>query len=155
MLSFHYVIKMIKRKEEIRNWNPTVSVRFNLQLHPAKRTKKKDYGTDSWKGRRMTRTRTALLGRADTSRVEPEVATVARTPALRHGTRTTQPVHRPSPRLSLTRTNTRGSRHPARICCSKRVICRGRNPGAGTPTPARLPRPPRANRRLIPPQVEV
>lgn len=38
---------MIKRKEEIRNWNPTVSVRFNLQLHPAKRTKKKDYGTDS------------------------------------------------------------------------------------------------------------
>lgn len=103
----------------------------------------------------MTRTRTVLVGRADTSRVEPEVAMVAHTPVVRHGTRTIQPVHRPSPRLSLTRTSTRGSRHPVRICCLKRVICRGRNPGPETRTPARLPRPPRANRRLIPPQVEV
>lgn len=126
-----------------------------LQLHPAKRTKRTDYGMDSWRGRRTRRTRTALLGRADTSRVEAEAAMVARTPVARHGTRTIRAVHRPSPRLSSTRTSTRGSRHPVRTCCSKRVICRGRNLGPGTRTPAPRPRQPRANRRLIPLQVEV
>lgn len=144
-----------KREKEKRKRNyldPMNHIlRFNFQLHPAKRTKKRDCETVTRRDRKMTRT--VGSDRAGTSRLEPEVATVERTRVPRLDT--IRPARRPNPRLSSTRMSTRGSRHRGRICCSKRVICRRRSRGLGTRTPARHPRPPRANRRRIPPQVEV
>lgn len=128
------------------------SIRLCLQLHPARRTKKKDCETGSRRARKMTRACTVTVGmdRVVTSLAEAETVMPRHDP-----TRTSRPVHRPSQRSSSTKTSTRGSLLLARICCSRRAICRRRNPGLVTQTPALRRRPPRANPRLIPPQVEV
>ena len=79
---------------------------------------------------------------------------VTRAAAL--GLEETIPLNHPHSRRSfLMRKNILGSRHLDRMSFSKKATSHRRNHGPVPQAPVRHPRPPRANQRLTPPQVEV